>query len=70
MRYLMFDTEQEAAAAEAAISVSMGMPLSVASVTQRWATPQQIPDGRWVFPSPDDQGEDPSPDWFPQSEYL
>lgn len=37
--------------------------------TTSWAIPQQITDGRWVFPSPDDTGEDPGDDWwFPMTE--
>jgi hypothetical protein len=34
--------------------------------TTSWATPQQIADGRWVIPSPDDEGEVPGDDWWPE----
>jgi hypothetical protein len=33
--------------------------------TTSWASPTQIGDGRWVFPSPDDTGEEAGNDWFP-----
>ena len=32
--------------------------------TLAWAIPVQINDGRWVFPSPDDEGELPGDDWW------
>jgi hypothetical protein len=35
-----------------------------AQATERWAIPQQIVDGRWVIPSPDDTGVEPEPDWW------
>ena len=75
MKYLVFDTEAEAIAAEAAISQSLGyakLGISAATgetvpdaQTTRWAIPQQIADGRWVFPSPDDTGTEASADWWP-----
>jgi hypothetical protein len=78
MKYLVFDTEAEALAAEAQISARMGYSkpgVNAATgevrpdvVTVRWAIPQQIADGRWVFPSPDDEGVEPSPDWLPHNE--
>jgi hypothetical protein len=34
-------------------------------LTERWAIPQQIADGRWVFQSPDDEGVEPGADWWP-----
>lgn len=75
MKYQVFDTEQEAIDAEIAISQSMGFPkVSInaqtglldptAQQTERWAIPQQILDGRWVFPSPDDTGVEAGNDWF------
>lgn len=36
------------------------------ALTTRWAIPQQITDGRWVFPSPDDEGVEAGADWWPQ----
>jgi len=32
--------------------------------TTAWAIPVQITDGRWVFPSPDDEGEEAQPNWW------
>ena len=34
--------------------------------TTAWAAPIQINDGRWVFPSPDEDGEVPGNDWWPE----
>jgi hypothetical protein len=76
MKYRIFTTEAEAIAAEAQVAADMGfikvgtnaktgLPAPDAQVTERWATPQQITDGRWVFPSPDDTGEEPGADWWP-----
>lgn len=66
MKYLVFQTKQEALEAEAAISSAMGFPksgvnaatgqLDNTAITERWAIPQQINDGRWVLPSPDENG--------------
>lgn len=74
MKYRVFNTEQEALDAEKAISEARGYskpgvnaktgePVPEA-VTTRWAVPKQIQDGRWVFPSPDDEGEEASEEWF------
>lgn len=78
MKYLVFETEQEAIDAEALISQSMGYSkpgvnaktgeVVPDALTTRWAIPQQIADGRWVFPSPDDTGVVPGADWFPREE--
>ena len=79
MKYRIFTTEAEAIAAEAQVAAAIGcikvgtnaktgLPAPEAQATERWAIPQQITDGRWVFPSPDDQGEDPHTDWFPEPE--
>lgn len=79
MKYRVFATEQEAIDAEHAIAQAMGLakvgvnaktgqPDPTATKTERWAVPQQIQDGRWVFPSPDDEGEEASGDWFPEPE--
>lgn len=38
--------------------------------TTSWAIPQQITDGRWVFPSPDDTGEEPGDGWFSSHELV
>ena len=79
MKYRIFDTEAEAIKAEAAISAAMGFAQPVGDetgecirgcVTSRWAIPQQIADGRWVFPSPDEQGVKYDPEWFPTTAEL
>ena len=82
MKYRVFATEQEALDAEHAISQAMGLakvginaktgePDPTATMTTRWAVPQQIQDGRWVFISPDDEGVEAGDDWFPQvDDYL
>jgi hypothetical protein len=74
MRWLVYATESEALAADAAISASMGLPkpgtnaatgeLDWGAPTVRWAIPRQIADGRWVIPSPDDQGVEAEPGWW------
>jgi len=80
MKYLVFNTEQEALGAEAQISHRLGCPIIGVNaktgapapdrqVITGWAIPQQIQDGRWVFPSPDDNGVEPSDDWFPVQEF-
>jgi hypothetical protein len=62
MKYRIFNTEAEAIAAEAQVAAAIGcikigtnaktgLPAPDAQATERWATPQQITDGRWVFPS-------------------
>jgi hypothetical protein len=72
MKYRIFDTEVEAIKAEAAISAAMGFARPDGnetednSVTSRWAIPQQIADKRWAFPSPDEQGVEYDPKWFPE----
>lgn len=79
MKYRVFNTEQEAIDVEAQVSLSIGcvkvgvnaktgLPAPDAQATERWAIPQQITDGRWVIPSPDDEGEEAGEDWFPTSE--
>ena len=76
MKYRVFDTAAEAIAAEAQVAAAIGcpkvgvnaktgLPALQAQVTERWAIPQQIVDGRWVIPSPDDTGVEPEPDWWP-----
>lgn len=81
MKYRVFETEQEAIAAEAQVAADIGcvkiginaktgQPAPDAQVTERWAIPRQIADGRWVFESPDDEGEVASPDWFCSDDQL
>ena len=80
MKYRIFDAEVEAIEAEAAISEAMGYAkpgvnaatgeISPDCLTIRWAIPQQIADGRWVFPSPDEQGVEYDPEWFPETTEL
>lgn len=80
MKYLIFNTEAEAIGAEAAISAAMGYSkpgINVATgavvpgvLTTRWAVPQQIADGRWVFESPDEAGVEAEAEdsWWPNLE--
>jgi hypothetical protein len=78
MKYKVFATEAEALAAEAAISESMGYAKAGVNaktgetvpdvLTLRWAIPQQIVDGRWVFPSHDDDGVESEASWWPVEE--
>jgi len=79
MKYRVFDTEAEALAAEAEVAQAMGLakvgvnaktgqPEPDKQTTERWAIPQQISDGRWVFASPDDEGIEAEEDWWPQLE--
>jgi hypothetical protein len=75
MKYRVYDTEQEALDVEHTISMEMGYskPGTNAAtgeivsdvLTTRWAVPQQIVDGRWVFLSPNDEGEESDPSWWP-----
>ena len=79
MKYRVFNTEQEALEAEQQISDAIGCaivginaktgkPQPNKQLTERWAIPQQIADGRWVFPSPDDEGIESDSSWWPQEE--
>lgn len=78
MKYLVFDTEAEAFAAEAQISAAMGFStpginaatgeIVPEALTVRWAVPRQIADGRWVFESPDDEGVEAQADWWPDAD--
>ena len=81
MKYRIFTTEAEAVAAEAQVAQAIGcikigtnaktgLPAPDAQATERWATPQQIVDGRWVFVSPDDEGVEAGADWWPQEEIV
>lgn len=78
MKYLAFNTEAEALENEAQISARMGYAktgINAATgevvpdaLTLRWAIPQQITDGRWVFISPDEEGIEAKESWWPQIE--
>jgi hypothetical protein len=78
MRYKIFQTQQEAIAAEKLISQSMAYPkpgvnaetgeIQPDVLTIRWAEVEQIQDGRWVFISPDEEGEEAGEDWWPSIE--
>jgi len=79
VKYRIFDTEAEALAAEAEVAATIGcikvgvnaktgQPEPDKQVTERWAIPQQIQDGRWVFASPDDEGVEAGENWWPQVE--
>jgi hypothetical protein len=81
MKYRVFNTEAEAIAAEAVVAhdigcakvgtnAKTGLPDPTAQVTERWAVPQQISDGRWVFASPDDEGVEAGADWWPEEMEL
>lgn len=77
MKYRIFNTEGDAIAAEMQISAEMGYskPGTNAAtgeiqqdiLTVRWAIPQQIIDGRWVFQSPDDQGVEAKESWWTEA---
>jgi hypothetical protein len=65
MEYYVFNTEQEAIAAEAWISQQCNMPITGVDAkdgtpqpekqkTERWAIPQQRLDDKWVFPKVSD----------------
>jgi hypothetical protein len=78
MKYRVFATEQAAIDAERAISEELGYSkpgvnaatgeIVPEAATTRWAVPQQIQDGRWVFVSPTDEGEEATDDWWPKYE--
>ena len=81
MKYRVFQAEAEAIAAESQVALDMGyakvgvnaktgQQAPDAQVTERWAIPQQIADGRWVFVSPDDEGVVVGADWWPQEEMI
>lgn len=38
--------------------------------TKAWAIPLQTKNGLWVFPSPDEQGVEYDPAWFPETTEL
>jgi len=78
MKYLIFDTEQEAIAKENEISLGFGYAkpgINAATgaimpdvLTVRWDIPRQISDGRWIITSPSDEGIEEESGWFSSSE--
>ena len=80
MKYKVFASEAEALVAEKAISESLGYSKPGVNaktgetvhgvLTLRWAIPQQISDGRWVIPSPDEDGVEAEENWFPIQEDI
>ena len=67
MLYRVFNTEQEAIAAEAQVSANLGLPkhgvnaktgeIDTSSVLiDRWSSITQLTDGRYCFPSHDAEG--------------
>ena len=79
MKYRIFDTERQALQAEERISAEMelvrvginaktGEPEPDKQATVRWAVPKQTSGGQWVFPSPDEEGVEFQPDWWPEIE--
>jgi hypothetical protein len=81
MKYRIFDTEEQALAAEAQVAVDIGcakvgvnaktgQPEPDKQVTERWAIPQQILDGRWVFPSSNEEGIESEESWWPQDDFF
>jgi hypothetical protein len=79
MKYLVFDTYSQALESEAEISRNLGYPktgvnastgeVDPSSITERWAVPQQISDGRWIIPSSNEQGIESEQGWFPQPDF-
>jgi hypothetical protein len=77
MAFLVFETFEEAEAAEKAISEELGLPKVGFNAktgepepdkqgAERWAEPYQILDGRWIIPSPDEnEGVAADSSWFP-----
>jgi hypothetical protein len=81
MKYRVFNTEAEAIAAEAQVALDIGcakvgvnaktgQPEPDKQVTERWAIPQQILDGRWVFPSSNEEGIESEESWWPQDDFF
>jgi hypothetical protein len=62
MMWMIFATEAEAQAyADAATAALPRLP---ENVTQVWAVPRQIADGRWVVPSMNEEGEFARHNWW------
>jgi hypothetical protein len=81
MKYRVFDTAEQALAAEAQVALGIGcakvgvnaktgQPEPDRQITERWAVVQQIQGGRWVFVSPDHEGVEAGADWWPQEELM
>lgn len=77
MKYRIFDTEQEALQAEenirseldivrVGINAKTGEPAFDKQATVRWAVPKQTAGGQWAFISPDEEGVEFSPEWWPE----
>lgn len=66
MKYLVFNTENEAIAAEASIAKAMGLPKQAINAltgepvegvyTERWAMPMETTKGKWAIPSDTEDG--------------
>jgi hypothetical protein len=56
MKWGVFDTYEQADAAQAAIAVEKGLG-KPGMVTSRWAEPRQTKDGKWAIPSDTGQAE-------------
>ena len=81
MKYRIFNTEAEAVASEAQVAQAIGcikvgtnaktgQPTPDKQATERWAIPQQIQNGQWVFVSPDEEGVEAETGWWPESEEI
>ena len=81
MKYRVFDTAEQALAAEAQVALGIacakvgvnaktGQPEPDRQITERWAVVQQIQGGRLVFVSPDHEGVEAGADWWPQEELM
>ena len=78
MKFLIFDTEQQALEKEKQIMLEEGVPkyainaltgeTDVTVITDRWDIPRQRIDGKWVLLSNNDEGEVYNQDWFYQSD--
>lgn len=74
MKYLVFNTEEEALIAEKQISEDLGYSkpgvnaatgeIEPTVLTTRWDIPRKIKDGRWIITSPTDEGVDYDENWF------
>jgi len=73
MKFLLFDTQNEALEAEKVIAAALGYPkfgINAASgepatfETVRYAVPMQFTTGKWGFKSPDDSGVEAQNSWF------
>ena len=62
MMWMTFATESEAQAY--ANAATAALPRQPENVTQIWAVPRQIADGRWVVPSMNEEGEFACHNWW------